>query len=128
MAVPKHHIREAVARYVSGEITRQEFQEWFAPQAWELLAGDPSPAADLASAIELRLAEFTNEGWSEQELREQLADAASVSLGRFFHVESSLAVSVTGGPLQTTILAHQEAPGAASFWVELTREEVERAA
>lgn len=123
MSVPKHHIREAVARYVSGEITRQELQEWFAPVAWELLAGPPSPAADLAGEIELLLAEATNEGWPDNELRQRLAEAAAVPLSWMVHVQSPLAIYVTGGPLQNTILAHQEA-----FWVKVTNEEVEQAA
>jgi hypothetical protein len=123
MSVPKHHIREAVARYVSGEITRQELQEWFAPVAWELLAGPPSPAADLAGEIELLLAEATNEGWPDNELRQRLAEAAAVPLSWMVHVQSPLAISVTGGPLQNTILAHQE-----TFWVKVTNEEVEQAA
>jgi hypothetical protein len=123
MSVPKHHIREAVARYVSGEITRQELQEWFAPVAWELLAGAPSPAADLAGEIELLLAEATNESWPDNELRQRLAEAAAVPLSWMVHVQSPLAISVTGGPLQNTILAHQE-----TFWVKVTNEEVEQAA
>jgi hypothetical protein len=84
MAVPEHHIREAVARYVSAEIGRGEFQEWFIPRAWELLDSEPSPAARLAS----------------------------IPVGRLFHVQSSLAISVTGGPLQNTISAHQVQPDA----------------
>ena len=123
MAVPKHHIREAVARYVAGEITRQELQEWFAPRAWELLGHDPSPTADLAGEMELLFAESASEGWTENELRQRLAEVAAVPLGWMFHVESPLAISITGGPLQNTILAHQE-----TFWVNVTKEEVEQAA
>ncbi len=123
MAVPKHHIREAVARYISGEFTRQELQEWFAPRAWELVAGDPSPAAELAGEMELLFAESANEGWADNELRQRLAEVAAVPLGWLVHVESPLAISVTGGPLQNTILAHQE-----TFWVKVTNEEVEHAA
>jgi hypothetical protein len=116
MAVPEHHIREAVARYVSGEISRQELQEWFAPVAWELLAGDPSPAADLAADIELALAEATSEGWTGHELRERLTDVAAIPQGRLVHLDSSLSVAATGGPLQNTIVIHQ-----ATFWVNITK-------
>lgn len=123
MAVPKHHIREAVARYVSGEITRQALQEWFAPAAWELLGGDPSPAAELAGEMELLFAESTSEGWGDNELRQRLAEAAAVPLSWMLHVESTLSISVSGGPLQNTIQAHQE-----TFWVRVTNEEVEQAA
>ena len=123
MTVPKHHIREAVARYVSGEISRQHLQEWFAPVAWELLTEEPSPAAELAAEMELIFAESSSEGWADYQLRERLADAAAVPLGWMFHVESPLGISVTGGPLQNTVTAHQE-----TFWFKVTKDEVEQAA
>jgi hypothetical protein len=123
MAVPEHHIREAVARYVSGEIGRQELQEWFAPVAWEVLAGAPSPTADLAAEMELAFAESMNEGWTDSQLRERLVDVAEIPLGRVFHVDSPLSVSATGGPLQNTVMAHQ-----ATFWVNTKPNEVTRAA
>lgn len=116
MAVPEHHIREAVARYVSGEITRQALQEWFAPIAWELMAGNPSPAADLAAELELIFAESTSEGWADSQLREQLLNTAAIPFGRLVHVESSLSVYVTGGPLQNTVVAHQS-----TFWVDISK-------
>ena len=123
MAVPEHHIREAVARYVSGEIGRRELQEWFAPVAWELLTEGSSPPADLAAELELVFAESTSEGWTENELRDKLVDVASIPLGRLFHIESPLDVAATGGPLQNTVMAHQ-----ATFWFKITTEEAERAA
>jgi hypothetical protein len=128
MAVPEHHIREAVARYVSAEIGRGEFQEWFIPRAWELLDSEPSPAASLASEIELALAEFTNGYLTEQELRDRLSVVASIPVGRLFHVQSSLAISVTGGPLQNTIAAHQVQPDAEMFWVEVASRKAAQAA
>jgi hypothetical protein len=125
MTVSEHHIREAVARYVSGEITRTEFQEWFAPRAWELLSKANSPAADLASHIELLFAEFSNADWTEAQLRENLADVADLPQGRLFRIESPLMISVTGGPLENTIVAHQTG----SFWIDVTNpSEVQRAA
>jgi hypothetical protein len=127
MAVPEHHIREAVARYVAGEVNRQELQEWFAPIAWELLAGGPSSAADLAAEMELIFAESTSEGWPDSVLRERLVDAAALPPGRLFHVDSTLSASVTGGPLQNTVFAHQST--FSTFWVDITNPgKVERAA
>lgn len=125
MAVP-NDIREAVARYVAGEITRMEFQEWFAPRAWDVLGEGPNPATDLVSEIELLLAEYGHGDWAEAELRERLAEVASVPLSRVFHIESPVAISVTGGPLQKTILAHQGEFRA--FWYEVTEEQVQRVA
>lgn len=87
MAVPEHHIREALATYVSGEIPLAEFQEWFVPRAWEALA-EGGPASDLASDVELLLAEFTGGHGSEYDLREALKQHASVPLGGIVFVSS----------------------------------------
>jgi hypothetical protein len=73
--------------------------------------------------MELLFAESMSEGWGDNELRQRLAEAAAVPLSWMLHVESPLAISVSGGPLQNTIQAHQE-----TFWVKVTNEEVEQAA
>lgn len=80
MAVPEHHIREALARYVSGDIPLAEFQDWFVPRAWEILA-ENAPTFGLVSDVELLLAEFTGGHGSEHDLREALKPHASVSPG-----------------------------------------------
>jgi hypothetical protein len=87
MAVTEHHIREALARYVSGEVSLVEFHEWFIPRAWEVLA-EGGPAAGVASDLELLLAEFTNGQWTERDLREALKPHATVPLGGIIFVSS----------------------------------------
>ena len=82
MVVPEHHIREAVARYVSGEIFLKELQEWFIPRAWELLT-EGGPAADLAAEIELLLAEYTSGQRTEHDLREAFKAHAARRVGGF---------------------------------------------
>lgn len=95
MAVSEHHIREALSRYVSGEVSLVEFQEWFIPRAWEVLA-DGSPAAAVTSDLELLLAEFTNGQWTERDLRETLKPFATVPLGGIVFVSSpATAVATT---------------------------------
>jgi hypothetical protein len=87
MAVPEHHIREALAGYVSGEVPLAEFQEWFVPRAWEALAEGGS-VSDLVSEVELLLAEFTGGHRSEHDLREALKPHASVHPGGIVSVSS----------------------------------------
>jgi len=48
-----------------------DFQTWFVPRAWEILEMG-TPAAAVASQVELLLAEFTNGDLAEEELREAL--------------------------------------------------------
>jgi hypothetical protein len=77
MAVSEHDIREAVARYVSGQTPLNDVQIWFVPRAWEVLETS-APAAAVAAAIELFLAEFSGGDLSEGDLREALTQFASV--------------------------------------------------
>ena len=66
-------IRGWVAQYVSGVISLRKFQEWFAPRAWNIDSTGDAAAAQLASRIELLLAEFSNGDWTEEELRQKLS-------------------------------------------------------
>lgn len=87
MVVPEHHIREALARYASGEIFLKELQEWFIPRAWELLT-EGGPAADLAAEIELLLAEYTSGQRTEDDLREAFKPHAARRVGGFVLVNA----------------------------------------
>lgn len=77
MAVLEHHMREAVTSYVSGEVSLTQFQEWFVPRAWEVLA-ENAAGADIAAEIELLLAEFTSGDLTERQLRDALKQHALV--------------------------------------------------
>jgi hypothetical protein len=92
MVVPEHHIREALARYVSGEIFLKELQEWFIPRAWELLT-EGGPAADLAAEIELLLAEYTSGQRTEHDLREALKAHAARRVGGFVLVNAPATIA-----------------------------------
>lgn len=65
-------IREQLARYLAGEISLPEFQEWFVPRAWNIEKQGSPAAGDLAHEVELRLAEFSNGDWTEDELKSKL--------------------------------------------------------
>lgn len=65
-------IREWLARYLAGEISLRAFQEWFLPIAWNVEESENPGAVELAYDIELRLFEFSNGDWTEDELRRLL--------------------------------------------------------
>lgn len=69
-------IRGWVARYISGEVSLREFQEWFAPRVWDIDSTGDAAASRLAGRIELFLAEFSNGDWAEKELRQMLSEYA----------------------------------------------------
>jgi len=55
-------------RYLFGETTVSEFQDWLVPYTWT----PPKAVATLAHSIELHLAEFSKGHASEHELKEVL--------------------------------------------------------
>lgn len=69
-------IREKLAKYLAGEISLSTFQEWFVPRAWNIEKRDPA-AVELAHEIDLRLAEFSNGDWTEEELKSKLRPLAT---------------------------------------------------
>lgn len=68
-------IRNWLDRYLRREITLREFQRWFVPATWNIDETDNDEARQLAAYIDLRFAEFSNQHWTEPDLREQLARA-----------------------------------------------------
>lgn len=77
-------IREWLARYLAGENSLRQFQEWFVPATWRGVFTSAA-ALDLAHEVELRLAEYTNGHWTERELRSlllPLVRAYAVDLGQ----------------------------------------------
>ena len=77
-------IRSRLADYLGGKTGLQEFQRWFAPQAWNIEKRADLAIADLVREIELLLAEFANGDWTEEELSAKLhpfVTAYSFSIG-----------------------------------------------
>jgi hypothetical protein len=65
-------MRRHVARYLAGQDTLDDLEEWFAPAGWEAEdAGDPI-AADLAESLLLLLSEFARGHWSETDFKGHL--------------------------------------------------------
>lgn len=65
-------IRARLAQYLAGDISLEDFEGWLTPASWELEEPGAAAAEALASAIMLKLAEFSNGDWTEEELRDAL--------------------------------------------------------
>ena len=61
-------LREQLARYLAGETTLQKFREWFVPAVWNLTA-ESQLLSPVTRRVELRLAEYLNGSWSEDDLK-----------------------------------------------------------
>jgi hypothetical protein len=68
-------IREHLLRYLAGDLTLQEFEDWFVPATWNQIGRVPLSTERLIGEIELRIAEFTSGHRPEDEVREFLARA-----------------------------------------------------
>lgn len=69
-------IRSQLAKYLAGQSSLSAFQEWFVPRAWNIEKRADPAAVELVHEIDLRLAEFSNGDWTEEELRSKLRPLA----------------------------------------------------
>jgi hypothetical protein len=65
-------IREQLSRYLAGQMSLRRFATWLAPIALESFETSDPQTEDLVAEIELRLAEYTNGDWTEEDLRQLL--------------------------------------------------------
>ena len=66
------NIRERLASYLANEISLSEFEDWFFPETWDIDQVDNLDLLNLVYGIKLRLAEFSNGDWTEDEFRSRL--------------------------------------------------------
>ena len=71
-------IRDRLTRYLDGEISLRQFEDWFIPVAWASPQTVNQGTLELVGEIELRLAEFSNGHWTESQLRAKLEPLATV--------------------------------------------------
>ncbi len=67
-------ITSRLHEYLSGSISREQFEDWFHPTVLDLDLHDWPDDANLVWAIKLRLAEFSNGHMSEDDLRTALRE------------------------------------------------------
>lgn len=65
-------IREKIGRFLSKEMSLDRFEDWLVQRSWNMHKDSEEAAQKLASAIELRLAEFSNGHLDECALRDEL--------------------------------------------------------
>lgn len=62
-----------LARYLNDEDSLADFEAWLVPETWDISPQTDRAAHELTTAITLRIAEFTNGDWTEDELKEALS-------------------------------------------------------
>ncbi|HZR30631.1 MAG TPA: hypothetical protein VFA76_02095 [Terriglobales bacterium] len=78
-------LREQIAKLISGKLSLDDFEDWFAQRSWNMHKDSEIDAQRLAYAIELRLAEHDNghlpEAELQRELRQLLESPVRISFG-----------------------------------------------
>ena len=64
-------LRQELSRYLKGQCTLKDFEDWFVPRSWNFNQDTNPSLQKLVSQIELSIAEFSNGDWTEKELRQE---------------------------------------------------------
>jgi hypothetical protein len=83
-------IRERLASYLLGEYSLEDFKDWFVHVLLDIDHSENKKAINMAYEIELRLAEYSNGYWNEDELRNlfrPLVDSYNVNIDYTPNVE-----------------------------------------
>lgn len=67
-----NEIREKLASYLVGEISLEDFEDWFVSASWNVSQSKNQSAINMVYEIELRLAEYSDGFRSEDELKNLL--------------------------------------------------------
>ena len=70
-------IKRELERYLARVMSLNEFSDWVAPITMDIEQSGSPAAIELVNEIQLRLAEFTDGYWTENQLRELLRPLAS---------------------------------------------------
>lgn len=74
MATSLHgEIRQWIQRYLDGEVTLDDFEDWFWPETWHIDRNADPTGAYLADAVSYQLGEFAGGETDEAGLKELLA-------------------------------------------------------
>jgi hypothetical protein len=72
MSIFDLELRYRLVQYLSDDLSLRDLRRWFLPKVWDL-SQDGQLRSPLARRLELRLAEYVNGHWTEDDLRGLLA-------------------------------------------------------
>jgi hypothetical protein len=128
--IAESNIREKLIQFLRNDISLDVFEDWLVQQSWNMHKDSNEAALKLASAIELRLAEYSSGHLNECGLRDELRPfVTNYTVSMWFGNVSSVVlpgppnnVAATAKALQVAFPYHPVAPSpAASEYVDTTR-------
>lgn len=101
-------IRQELSRYLAGQRSLRQFASWLAPVALASFEGDAPDVEELVAELEVRLAEYSNGHWSEEELRNLLRPlvrtyTSKLTMGRVVHQVTGSAMSTAHAPVSYSL-------------------------
>ena len=73
-------IQQRLNWYLHGDLSLADFEAWLVPATWDLSPQSDSAAHGLATAITLRIAEFKNGDWTENDLYRELGEIQPITM------------------------------------------------
>jgi hypothetical protein len=65
-------LKNKLCDYIASRINLSDFEDWFIPKYWDVHQKNDMILSQSVYDIELRLAEYSNGHWTENELKEHL--------------------------------------------------------
>jgi hypothetical protein len=94
-------LRDKLLQYINAETTLEQLEDWVVPRLPAFLKEPSSTDADIISAIELGLAEISDDIRTEDELRAYLNEALQ-EVNVLFQVSDGLKIQTTSGSSNQT--------------------------
>jgi len=110
-------IRAVLARYLAGEITLHEFEEWFVAHTWNVHQTRNPIAEELTYTIELLLSDYTSGILDENKLREELRPHLTSYESRFTFDDHETDLVNTGTSARISVIEINFSSNESSFTV-----------
>lgn len=81
--INENSIKEKLSALERGELSLEQFENWFVPLAWNMHHDSSPEAIDLASSIHLLLSERDDHVLDEFSLRRSLSELLNINIHHF---------------------------------------------
>jgi hypothetical protein len=85
--ITESQIREQLFAYLIRDVTLNDFEDWLVSQSWNMHLDSSDAAQQLVGAIELRLAEYSDDHLNDSGLERELAGLLAPSIVASFQDE-----------------------------------------
>ena len=110
--IVESEIREKLGRFLSKEISLDQFEDWLVQRSWNMHEDSPEAAQKLVASIELRLAEHSSGHLDEGSLHNELRPLVTIYT---MQISFGAAVPVVAQESPNNLTARADRPQVVSF-------------